>query len=189
MADGDLADFHRLVHSDAVNREARAEPPTCRVPGPDGFHATALWLRAAFSELQFQSHDVVAEGDLVAVRCTMSGRHTGPFVTYDEAGDVASAMPSTGRTFEVTHSHWLRLHDGQVIEHWANRDDLGQAIQLGWVPPSPGFLLRAALAKRRARRQGLTRSAVVTALDGRARRVDGEVSALPVPSLHGPPRQ
>ena len=50
MADGDLADFHRLVHPDAVNREARAEPPACRVPGPDGFHATALWLRAAFSE-------------------------------------------------------------------------------------------------------------------------------------------
>ena len=87
----------------------------------------------------------------------MSGRHTGPFVTYDDAGEVASAMPPTGRTFGVTHSHWLRVHDGQVIEHWANRDDLGQAFQLGWVPPSPWFLLRAARAKRRARRQRLTR--------------------------------
>jgi predicted ester cyclase len=152
MADGDLADFHRLVHPDAVNQEARAEPPACRVPGPDGFHATALWLRAAFSDLQFEVDDVVAEGDLVAVRCTMSGRHTGPFVTYDDAGKVASAMPPTGRTFGVTHSHWLRVRDGQVVEHRANRDDLGQAFQLGWVPPSPWFLLRAACAKRRARR-------------------------------------
>jgi predicted ester cyclase len=154
MVDGDLADFHRVVHPDAVNREARAEPPACRVPGPDGFYATAVWLRAAYADLQFEVHDAVAEGDLVAVRCTMSGRHIGPFVTYDDAGEVDAAMPPTGRTFAVTHSHWLRLRDGQVIEHWANRDDLGQAFQLGWVPPSPWFLLRAALAKRRARRHG-----------------------------------
>ena len=40
-----------------------------------------------------------------------------------------------------------------VIEHWANRDDLGMAQQAGWVPPTPLFLLRMALAKRKARRQ------------------------------------
>jgi hypothetical protein len=39
-----------------------------------------------------------------------------------------------------------------MIEHWANRDDLGTAEQAGWVPPTPLYLLRMALAKRRARR-------------------------------------
>ena len=39
-----------------------------------------------------------------------------------------------------------------VIEHWANRDDLGNATQLGWIPPTPIFLLRMLLATRRARR-------------------------------------
>ena len=38
-----------------------------------------------------------------------------------------------------------------AVEHWANRDDMGTAAQLGWVPPSPLYLLRMARAKRRAR--------------------------------------
>jgi hypothetical protein len=42
--------------------------------------------------------------------------------------------------------------DGLVIEHWANRDDQGMAEQLGWVPPTPAYLLRMAMAKRRARK-------------------------------------
>ena len=37
-----------------------------------------------------------------------------------------------------------------MIEHWANRDDLGTALQLGWVPPTPLYLARALFAKRKA---------------------------------------
>jgi hypothetical protein len=45
-----------------------------------------------------------------------------------------------------------RLVANRIIGHAANRDDLGQARQLGWVPPSPAFLVRSALARRRLRR-------------------------------------
>jgi hypothetical protein len=48
---------------------------------------------------------------------------------------------------------WFRLEDGLIIEHWANRDDLGLVRQLGWIPPSPGYLLRMARAKRQERRR------------------------------------
>jgi hypothetical protein len=43
--------------------------------------------------------------------------------------------------------------DGKAIEHWANRDDLGTGMQLGWTPPSPLYLARMLLATRRARRE------------------------------------
>ena len=39
-----------------------------------------------------------------------------------------------------------------IIEHGANRDDLGMARQLGWIPPAPAYLLKMARARRRARR-------------------------------------
>jgi len=51
----------------------------------------------------------------------------------------------------VTQSHWFRVDDGKIIEHWANRDDLGMAKQLGWIPPTPAYLFKMVRAKRRAR--------------------------------------
>jgi predicted ester cyclase len=153
MADGTREDFDEVVHPEFLNHEAKDEPPGTRGRGPDAAWATALWLREAYADLRWDVHDVVAEGTLVVAHCTMSGRHVRPFVAYDHQGQVKEAFPPTGRRFETTQTHWMRIADGKLIEHWANRDDLGTAEQLGWVPPSPLYLMRAALAKRRARRQ------------------------------------
>lgn len=151
MSDGDLRGFEALFHPEATNREAASEPMAARGKGPAAFYAAALWLRGAFSDLRWDIHEIAADGDLVAVHTTISGRHTGPFVTYDDAGAVSQVMPPTGRAFATTQTHWFRYANGKVIEHWANRDDLAMAQQAGWVPPSPRYLIRMALAKRRAR--------------------------------------
>jgi predicted ester cyclase len=150
MSTGGLADMEPITHPDFYNREAIDEPPACRGRGPAALYATALWLRSAYSELRWEVHDVVADGDLVVIHATMSGRQTGDFVLYDADGRVREAFPPTGRRFAVTQTHWFRVAEGKVIEHWANRDDMGMAQQLGWVPPSPRFIVRMALAKRRA---------------------------------------
>ncbi|MEV0335061.1 ester cyclase [Nocardia sp. NPDC050717] len=64
-----------------------------------------------------------------------------------------NAFPPTGRTFAMTESHWFRMREGKIFEHWANRDDLGMARQLGWLPPSPWYLLRSMRLKGRAVRE------------------------------------
>ncbi len=110
----------------------------------------ARWLRAAFADTRWDIHDVATDDDIVVIRSTASSRHTGPFVLYDESGDVEQVMPPTGQACSITQTHWFRVADGKVIEHWANRDDMGMAQQLGWVPPSPRYLIRTALARRRA---------------------------------------
>ena len=153
MSTGEPADFAAVFHPEATNREARTEPPPCRGRGWQAFHATALWLRSAHSGLRWEIHDAVGDGDLVALHVTMSGRQTGPFVTYGPDGLPARAMPATGRTFAVRQTHWFRTSGGLILEHWANRDDLGLARQLGWTPPTPLFRVRAALAGRAARRR------------------------------------
>jgi predicted ester cyclase len=150
MATGSRADFDAVIHPQAVDQENTVQPPTSRVAGPAGFYSTAMWLRAAFADLHYDIHDVVGEGDLVVVSSTMNGRHVAPFVVYTDNGEVDAAFPPTGKTFAISQSHWFRMADGKVIEHWANRDDLGQAKQLGWLPPSPTYLIRMARAKRRA---------------------------------------
>jgi predicted ester cyclase len=152
MANGSRADFDAVIHPRAVDRENNVQPPPSRVPGPAGFYSTALWLRAAFADLHYDIQHVIANGDLVAVNSTMNGHHVAPFVVYTDDGQVDTAFPPTHKTFAMTQSHWFRIEDGKVIEHWANRDDLGQAKQLGWLPPTPAYLIRMLRAKRLARR-------------------------------------
>ena len=151
MAHGDLSRFEALFHPAATNREAADEPRAARGEGPAAFYATAVWLRGAFSDLRWDIHQIVAENDLVVVHAVMSGRHTGTFAHYDDRGVVSQVMPPTGRAFSARQTHWFRLADGKVIEHWATRDDLAMARQAGWIPPRPRYLVRMALAKRRAR--------------------------------------
>ena len=152
MATGDLADLETVYTADVVNREAKDEPPETRSGGPAAMYATALWLRGAFSELAWEVHDAVQDGDLVVVHTTMSGRQTGPFVGYGPNATIEVVFPPLGRRFAVTQTHWFRMRDGKVAEHWANRDDLGMSRQLGWTPPSPAYIARMLLARRRLRR-------------------------------------
>jgi steroid delta-isomerase-like uncharacterized protein len=107
----------QVVHPDFYNHEVAADRPG----GPDGFRHTARRLRRAFAELRIEPLDVVAEADKVAIRARVSGRHVGPF----------AGMPATGREFSVEHTHIVRILDGKVVEHWANRDDAGMLRQLG----------------------------------------------------------
>jgi predicted ester cyclase len=153
MAHGSRADFDAVIHPQAVDRENNVQPPPSRVPGPAGFYSTALWLRAAFADLHYDIHLVIANGDLIAVNSTMNGHHVAPFVVYTDDGQVDTAFPPTNKTFAMTQSHWFRIEEGKVIEHWANRDDLGQAKQLGWLPPTPAYLIRMIRAKRLAKRR------------------------------------
>jgi predicted ester cyclase len=149
MSHWDDAEAARIVHPEFVNHEADVEPPGARVLGPAGLKATYEWLHATHSGLTFEVLDVVADDELGAGRVVMRGRQAAPFVVYDAAGRVDRVFPSRGRAFEQTQMHLYRFRDGMIVEHWANRDDLGMAAQLGWIPPSPGFLLRGALLKRR----------------------------------------
>lgn len=151
---GSLADLRALVTADATNREAVAEPPDTRGSGPEAFYATGEWLRAAFTDLAWTTERSIVEDDLVVTYGLLSGRHTGDFVVWTPDGTVERVFVPTGKAFTVRQAHFQRIRDGLVVEHWAVRDDQGMAIQAGWIPPSPAFLLRCALATRRARRAG-----------------------------------
>jgi predicted ester cyclase len=131
----DLDGCLTTTHPEAFNREAETEPPACRQLGPAGFFATAEWLHNLADDISWDIHEAIAEGDVVAVHTTMRGRQSNPHTIYDPAGQPAQVMPNHGRSFAVTQTHWFRVRDGLVFEHWANRDDLGMAMQLGWFAP------------------------------------------------------
>lgn len=139
---GHLDELRSTVHPEATNREASAEPPAARGRGPEAFHATGKWLRAAFSDLAWSTELSVAEADLVVTFGVLSGRHTGGLVAWTPDAQVERAFAPTGRPFSVRQAHFQRIRDGLVAEHWAVRDDQGLALQAGWIPPTPAFLIR-----------------------------------------------
>jgi ketosteroid isomerase-like protein len=154
VATGDLDAVALNVTSDYFNHRSADEPMETRQRGPEGLKATIRWLHRAFTDIHFEIHDVIVNGDRVAVRATMHARQHGPFVVHDSAqGQVTDVFPSTGRAFAVHHTHWFRIANGAVAEHDAVRDDLGMAKQLGWIPPRPGYVVRMLLGRWRERRK------------------------------------
>ncbi len=151
MEDWDDAEASIIIGPTMHNDEAVMEPPAARQPGVAGARATYDWLHSA-SELRWTIHTVVAEGDRVVARTTMSGPQTGPFMTFTADGDIAQTLPATGRSFATSQTRWFRIAGGQLVEHSADRDDLSQALQLGWFGPPPTVGKEHVAARAVARR-------------------------------------
>ena len=117
---GNLEVAEDLVTPEFLNHEA----PPGRDRGPESMRGLATMLRTAFPDLHFTIEELVAEGDTVAGRLTMSGTHEGPLM----------GMPPTGRSVRQNNMHFVRFRDGKAIEHWGVRDDLGMMQQLGVIP-------------------------------------------------------
>ena len=82
------------------------------------------WVLSVFPDHRFDVEDAAAEGETVAVRGTMVGTHEG----------VLMGIEPTGKRVAAQQSHWFRVVDRQLTEHWAVRDDLGMLRQLGVMP-------------------------------------------------------
>ena len=119
---GNLSLVEELIAPDFLNHEA---PPGSN-RGPESMRQLIRMLRTAFPDLHFTIEELVAEGDTVAGRVTMSGTHQGTF----------QGMPPTGRSFRQAQMHFVRFRDGKGVEHRAVRDDLGLMQQLGVIPAS-----------------------------------------------------
>jgi len=78
------------------------------VTGPEGVKTHIKALRAAFPDLSVTIEDIVAEGDLVAVRGTWRGTHQGTF----------RGVPPIGRKVEFSGMVFWRVAGGQIRERW-----------------------------------------------------------------------
>lgn len=74
---------------------------------------------------------MLAEGDVVATRSTMTGTHSAPLQIGPMAG-----LPITGAQIEVTHMHFFRYdEDGRLTGLWHVWNTLMLARQLGAPAP------------------------------------------------------
>ena len=96
------------------------------------------WL-AGFPDLRFEVDELIAEGDLVASRCSMSGSHQGSWMGLEPNGKQINIVMS------VTH----RIREGLIVEDWVIVEALGFFQQLGLIPPTETLFVSAVPTKDR----------------------------------------
>jgi predicted ester cyclase len=85
-----------------------------------GHQAFARMFYTGFPDLRHDITSAITEGDVAAVRFTLYGTHTGPFLD----------LPITGRRIAVTASVMMRMESGNIAELWGEFDQLGLVRQL-----------------------------------------------------------
>ena len=90
-------------------------------------------MRTAFPDLHFEIHHMLAEGDMVSCRSTMTGTHEGRF----EIGPFRD-IPPTGRQVDWKHMHFFRWVNGKNTDLWHIMDTATLMRQLQENPRRAG---------------------------------------------------
>ena len=96
-----------------------APPQEIFVTGPEAVNEVATEVRAFIPDFVSTDDDVIAEGDRVVIRWTMTG------TAQTEAGGV----PVIYTGIDI-----FRIENGKLAELWQNTDDLGLEEQLAATP-------------------------------------------------------
>jgi len=81
-------------------------------------------LLRAFPDLHVAVEDVIAEGDKVVCRDTVTGTHQGEY----------RGLPPTGKSVTYNEIFILRFAGGRIAEIWGVVDVFSQMQQLGAIP-------------------------------------------------------
>ena len=91
------------------------------ITGPKQFIPFHHTFRGAFPDNQVEIEDMIAEGDKVAARCTVRGKHAG-----DHLGIAASQSQ-----VDFTGMVIVRISEGKIVEAWNNFDFMRMNKQVG----------------------------------------------------------
>jgi steroid delta-isomerase-like uncharacterized protein len=80
----------------------------------------------AFPDQHITLEDIVAEGDKVVTRYSLTGTHKGKYM----------GIPATNKKVMMSVIEIDRVAGGKVIEEWVRLDTLGFMQQLGVIPKS-----------------------------------------------------
>ena len=94
------------------------------VSGVAGLTETVEGYRSTIGDLKVRIDQQFTDGDYVATRFTIQGKH---------AGELMGAAP-TGKPVEFSGITISRCRDGRIVEEWELTDTLGLLRQVGALP-------------------------------------------------------
>jgi predicted ester cyclase len=119
---GNLDELPQVVSPDVVDHSAVI---VMQPEGPGGVQGGIRMLLEGFPDLHLSTEELIAEGDQVVARFTLSGTNT---------GDYRGLPAPTQQHFESEAIAILRVAAGGVVEIGGTADRLGMLTQLGILP-------------------------------------------------------
>ena len=100
-------------------------PLATEAPRPqEAFRQLWAMLLRGLPDLHLTVEDLIAEGDKVVMRASVTGTHQGEYM----------GLPPTGKTITYNEIFIWRLAGGRITEMWGVVDVFSQMKQLGVIP-------------------------------------------------------
>ena len=112
-----LDDLLEVLSEDLLTPKIMAGVPH----GIEGAKAAHRIMLAGCPDYKTVIEDMIAEGDKVAARITITGTHTG----------VLMGIPPTGKFISFSGIYIARIENGKIVEHWGEEDSASLLTQLG----------------------------------------------------------
>ena len=117
---GNLSIVDEIFASDFVNHD----PIRPEVTDIEGYKKYIAETRSGMPDLKVVSEDMIAEGDKLVSRYTVSGTFQNNFF----------GIPATGEKVTWTGVNIYHFTSGKIVEVWWHKDSLTMLQQLGVIP-------------------------------------------------------
>lgn len=117
---GNLALIDELIADEYMFHRAGAP----KGKGPEWYKGAYHFLLSAFPDIHCIIEDMIAEGDKVMTRTTLTATHKGDYMGVDP----------TGKKISVTEIDVVRFIDGKLVDEWGGIDRFELMQQLGAIP-------------------------------------------------------
>lgn len=119
---GNFEVFEEIFADDFVDHT----PQPAMTPDKAGVRGLYKAIREAFPDFRAVIHWQTAEGEIVTTFKTYHGTHRGTFL----------GVAPTGRKIHFETVDAMRVHNGQITEHWGVANLLSLMQQVGAWPPA-----------------------------------------------------
>jgi len=120
LNDRDLERIRDLVTDDFVDHGSSVKLP----PGPDSYIGILTFVTEVL-QIRYELEDIVADGDMVAVRAVAHGINA----------VSPQGIEPTMRPYAMKTAHFFKARGDRLCEHWGIRDELDVLFQVGALEP------------------------------------------------------
>jgi len=116
------------IYSNELVRHSADQPD---MQGREPYKQFMMGTRGAFPDWKETVENIIASGDLVATKVSITGTMTGTLQ------GPQGTLPPTGKRLEVPCAVFFRIANGKIVEIWGYYDSVPFLKALGVLPPPP----------------------------------------------------